>query len=130
MSEKKKYELEYLLKTSPKVLYNLVATPSGLSEWFADNVNVNKDNIYTFIWDGAEEEARLITKRNGECIKWIWMSDEEEGENTYFEFKIATDPMTKSTLFYVIDFAEEDEVEEATELWESQINELKRILGA
>ena len=130
MSEKKKYELEYLLKASPKVLYSLVSTPSGLSEWFADNVNVSKDDIYTFIWDGTEEEARLISNRNGECIKWQWLADEEDDEKTYFEFRVTTDPMTKLTLFYVTDFAEEDEIEEAKSLWESQINELKRIIGA
>jgi len=130
MSEKKKYELEYLLKTSPRVLYNLIASPSGLTEWFADNVNINQDDIFTFIWDGSEEEARLITKKNGESIKWQWLADEEEGEKTYFEFKVETDPMTKLTLFYVTDFAEEDEIEEAKSLWESQISELKRIIGA
>jgi hypothetical protein len=130
MSEKKKYELEYLLKTSPRVLYNLIASPSGLSEWFADNVNINQDDIFTFIWDGSEEEARLITKKNGESIKWQWLVDEEDGEKTYFEFKVETDPMTKLTLFYVTDFAEEDEIEEAKSLWDSQISELKRIIGA
>jgi hypothetical protein len=111
-------------------LYNLIASPSGLSEWFADNVNINQDDIFTFIWDWSEEEARLITKKNGESIKWQWLVDEEDGEKTYFEFKVETDPMTKLTLFYVTDFAEEDEIEEAKSLWDSQISELKRIIGA
>jgi hypothetical protein len=48
--EKEKFELEFLLRTSVKVLENMLSTPSGLSEWFADDVNV-KDDIYTFIWD-------------------------------------------------------------------------------
>jgi len=133
MSEKKKYELEYLLKASPKVLYNLVSNPSGLSEWFADNVNISKDDVYTFIWDGVEEEAQLLTQRNGESIKWKWINeddDENEDDKTYFEFRVTTDPMTKLTLFYVTDFAEEDEIEEAKSLWDSQIGELKRIIGA
>ncbi len=130
MSEKKKYELEYLLKASPKVLYNLVSNPSGLSEWFADNVNISKDDVYTFIWDGVEEEAQLITQRNGESIKWQWINEDDEDDKTYFEFRVTTDPMTKLTLFYVTDFAEEDEIEEAKSLWDSQIGELKRIIGA
>jgi uncharacterized protein YndB with AHSA1/START domain len=130
MSEKKKYELEYLLKASPRVLYNLVSSPSGLTDWFADNVNVDKDDVYTFIWDGSEESARLLSKKNGESIKWQWIEDEEDGLKTYFEFRVTTDPMTKLTLFYVTDFAEEDEMEESVSLWESQINSLKRIIGA
>jgi len=65
--EKEKYELEYLLKTSIKVLDNIVSTPSGLSEWFADDVNI-KDDVYTFIRDGSEEEAKLISKKNNARI--------------------------------------------------------------
>jgi uncharacterized protein YndB with AHSA1/START domain len=130
MSDKKKVELEYVLKASPKVLFNLVSTPSGLSEWFADNVNVGQDDIYTFFWDGSGEEARLLSLRNGECVKWRWLYDEKEDENTYFEFRISTDPMTKSTVFNVTDFAESDEVDETISLWETQISELRRILGA
>jgi uncharacterized protein YndB with AHSA1/START domain len=130
MSDKKKVELEYVLKTSPKVLYNLVATPSGLSEWFADNVNIGQDDVYTFFWDGSGEDARLLTMRPGEYIKWRWLYDEEENENTFFEFRISTDPMTKSTVFNVTDFADEDEYEETVSLWESQISELRRIIGA
>ena len=56
---KEKYELEFLLKTSPRVLEKLINTPDGLSEWFADDVNIN-DDIYSFEWDGNEEEARLL----------------------------------------------------------------------
>jgi hypothetical protein len=56
--------------------------------------------------------------------------DEEEEENTYFEFRISTDPMTKSTVFNVTDFADSDEVDETVSLWETQISELRRILGA
>jgi uncharacterized protein YndB with AHSA1/START domain len=130
MSDKKKVELEYVLKTSPKVLYNLVATPSGLSEWFADNVNIGQDDVYTFFWDGSGEDARLLTMRSGEYIKWRWLYDEEQNENTFFEFRISTDPMTKSTVFNVTDFADEDEYEETVSLWETQISELRRILGA
>ena len=49
MAEKERFELEFLLKTSPKVLDNMISTPSGLSEWFAEDVNI-KDEVYTFIF--------------------------------------------------------------------------------
>jgi hypothetical protein len=38
--------------------------------------------------------------------------------------------MTKAAVLKISDFAEEDEVEEVTMLWEQQIQDLKRILGA
>lgn len=129
MSAKQKIELEFLLRTSPKVLENMLFTPSGLSEWFADDVNI-KDDIYTFFWDGSEEYARLLTKKQGECIRWQKMEDEEEGLDTYFEIAYRVDPMTKSVILTVTDHEDEDDLEETKNLWEHLITELKRTLGA
>ena len=129
MVVKEKFELEFLLKTSSKVLDNMISTPSGLSEWFADDVNI-KDDIYTFFWDGSEEEARLLARKVNARVKWQWMEDEEDGIEAYFEMRHEVDPMTKAVILTVIDFAEHDELEEAQRLWENQINNLKRTLGA
>lgn len=129
MEEREKYEMDFLLKTSIKSLDNMVSTPSGLSEWFADDVNI-KDDIYTFIWDGSEEEARLIYKKNNSKVRWQWIEDEEEGLDTFFELRYELDPMTKSVILTLTSFAEPDEVEESRFLWEEQINQLKRKLGA
>lgn len=128
MSQKEKYQIEFVINTSTKVLYNMLSTPSGLSEWFADDVNLRGD-VYTFIWDGSEEQARKISQRNGEAIKFQWLEDEEEGLKTYFELKIVVDDITKDVAIIVTDFAEEDELEEAQLLWENQLSELKHVLG-
>lgn len=129
MAEKEPFELEFLLKTSPKVLDNMISTPSGLSEWFSDDVNI-KDDVYTFIWDDSEEDARLVTKKANSKIKFQWIEDEEDGVDSYFELRYEIDPMTKAVVLTVTDFAEPDEIEEAKRLWENQINDLKRTLGA
>lgn len=129
MAAKEKFELEYLLKTSVKALDNMFTTPGGLSEWFADDVNI-KDDIYTFIWDGAEEEAKMLSKKPNSRIKWKWLEDEEEGIESYFELRFETDPMTKAVVLTVIDYAEPDEIEESKYLWENQIGKLKLVLGA
>lgn len=127
--DKEKFELEYLLKTSTKVLDGLLTTPSGLSEWFAEDVNI-KDDIYTFIWDGSEEQARRLSKKTPGKMKFQWLNDEDEGNECYFEMSYEVDPMTKAVIFKVTDFAEEDEKEEAILLWEQQINDLKRTIGS
>ena len=129
MSKKIKFEQEYLFKTSLKVLNNMVTTPSGLSEWFADDVNI-KDDIYTFSWDGSEESARLLKKKANEFIRFRWLEDEEEGIDSYVEMNFKVDPMTKEVVFNLTSFAYEDELEENQLYWESTINELKRVLGA
>jgi len=126
MSEKVKYELEFVIKASSRMLYNYISTPSGLGEWFADNVN-SRGEIFTFIWDGSEEQAKLITKKNNQSIKFKWL--EEEDDDIYFELKIQIDDLTKDVALVITDFAYDDEVEEAKLLWESQVDALHSIIG-
>ena len=70
MEVKIKYELEFPIHASPSLLYQYISTPSGLSEWFADNVN-SRGEIFTFIWDDSEEKAKLVSKRSGERVKLL-----------------------------------------------------------
>lgn len=129
MSEKIKFEQEYLLKTSPKVLNSMLMTPSGLSEWFADDVII-KEDIYTFYWDGSEEQARLLGKKSNEFIKFRWLEDEEDGHDTFVEMRFKVDPMTKAVVLNLTSFSDPDEIEETQLYWESTINELRRVIGA
>lgn len=128
MSDKVKYELEFPIHASPQLLYNYLSTPSGLSEWFADNVN-SRGELFTFIWDDSEEQAKLLTKKSSERVKFRWLNDEDD-TSVYFEMRIQVDDITKDVSVMVTDFAEEDEVEEAKMLWENQIADLKHVLGS
>ncbi|QOD61807.1 SRPBCC family protein [Polaribacter haliotis] len=126
--EKVKFELEIPIHASPNMLYQYVSSPSNLQEWFADKVN-SRGKIFSFIWDGVEEEAELITKKTDERIRWKWL--ESEDDESFFELKIQVDPLTKDVSIIVTDFADdEDEVEEAKQLWENQIDELRHTIGA
>jgi uncharacterized protein YndB with AHSA1/START domain len=127
MSTQIKFEIEFPIQASPQMLYQYFATPSGLSEWFADNVN-SRGVLYTFIWDGVEEKAKVLQERPNEKIKFTWL--EEEDEKIYFEFRIQVDELTKDVSLIITDFAEEDEVEESKMFWENQIEELKHTIGA
>ena len=125
---KVKFELEFPIHASPSMLYNSLATPSGLEEWFADRVN-SRGKLITFMWDDSEEEAKILAKKNNERIKFKWV--ESEDDESYFEFRIEVDPLTKDVVVIVTDFADDDEaVEEAKMLWESQIESLKNSIGA
>lgn len=129
MEEKIKFEMEFPIHASPQLLYQYISTPSGLSEWFADNVNL-RGEFFTFIWNDSEEKAKLLSKKSGERIKFRWMNDEDEGESYYFEIRIQVDEITKDVSIIVTDFINEDEVDEAKMLWENQISDLKQVLGS
>jgi uncharacterized protein YndB with AHSA1/START domain len=127
MSAKVKFEIEFPIQASPQLLYNYISTPSGLSEWFADNVN-SRGELFTFIWDDSEEQAKLITKKSPERIKFKWL--ENVDESCYFELRIQVDGITKDVSLIVTDFSDDDEEEEAKMLWENQISSLKQVLGS
>ena len=129
MDEKIKYEIEFPIHSSPQLLYQYLSTPSGLSEWFADNVN-SRGELFTFIWDDSEEKAKLLSKKSGERIKFRWLADEEDDLSTYFELRIQVDEITKDVSLMIVDFADEDEVEESKMLWENQVSSLKQVLGS
>ena len=123
---KNKFELEYTLNSSPKIIFPRLSTPGGLSEWFADDINIDGD-IFTFKWEGAEQQAQLVSKKENQCIRFKWADD--KSENGFFEFKINQDELTGDVALVVTDFAKDDEKEDSIELWNSQIAELKRTLG-
>lgn len=122
---KEKIQLEFTINTSPKLLYSRLSTPSGLSEWFADNVQLNGKN-FTFFWDDSEQVAKLLMKKANEYVRFQWEDDDHE---CFFEFRIAKDELTGDVALMITDFAEEDEIDDTKDLWESQVGELRRAMG-
>lgn len=123
---KQKLELEYTINSSPKVLFNRLSTAGGLSEWFADNVNV-KGETFTFIWGESEQIAELILKKDNKYVRFRWIDEEEE--KFYFEFKVNIHELTGDVALLITDFAEKDELDDTIELWNTQIAKLKHVLG-
>jgi uncharacterized protein YndB with AHSA1/START domain len=126
---KTKFELEFVFQASPQLLYQYLFTPSGLSEWFADNVNSRSDK-YQFFWDDSEEEALLIKKKSNEFVRYRWLNDEDDQDEYFFEMRIQVDEITKDVSLIVTDFCDDDEEEDAKLLWENQISDLKKVLGS
>ena len=105
---KEKVQLEYILDSiSLNVLWNCISTPSGLSEWFADNVNIS-GKIYTFSWKEMQMQAELIGIRTGYYIRFHWIEDEDT--RTYFEMKINPDELTGDVALVITDFMSQDEL--------------------
>ena len=127
MIDKTKYEMEFPIHASPSLLFQYISTPSGMQEWYADNVN-SRGEFFTFIWEGSEEKAKLVSKNKGQSIRFQWIDDEDT--DYYFEMRIQVDAITKDVSIMVTDFAEDDEIEEGKMLWENMISELKQLLGS
>lgn len=121
----KKYVLEYIFIASPKLLYHYISTAQGLSEWFADKAD-EKNGIFYFSWNGAEQKAEISSKKENEHIRFKWIDEES---NNYFEFKIDTDSIYSEVTLIITDFALEDDIKEASMVWNSAIKKMLRIIG-
>lgn len=123
-----KFELEYPVKSSVKVLYDSLVDSSKLTEWFCDDITLyDNGKKMEFFWEGSGQIAEVIGKKDNQFIRWQW---EDEEDDTYFELRIQVDEITNDVALIVIDFAEEDELEEAKMLWDNQIKDLFISLGA
>ena len=129
MKVKTKYELEFPINSSPGLLFSYISTPSGLSDWFADNVNA-RGEYYTFIWNDSEEKARLILKKTNEKIKFRWLDENDVDTDYSFEIKIQEDEITKDVSLVISDYAFDEALDEAALLWENQVSDLKHVIGS
>lgn len=124
-----KLELEFPINSSPQLLYQYISSPSGLSEWFADNVD-SRGEYFDFKWDDFVEKAKLAGKKTDEKVKFRWLDDEGNDTEYFFELKIVLDELTKDVILVITDFADADDVDGHQLLWEKQITDLKKVLGS
>lgn len=129
MAGKIQIQLEYTVNCSPKVLFNRLSTAAGLTEWFADDVRV-KGNLFTFIWGDTSQSAEKKLHRENKMVRYEWVGDDMDKEDSYFEFVINQDDLTNDVSLTINDFAEEDEIKETSNLWDTQISKLKHLLGS
>lgn len=122
-----KFEMEFVIRASADLLYEFLYTQSGLSEWFCDDVNI-RNGIYTFIWDGQMQQARLLKTIDHQLVRFQWV---DKTDGSYFEFRLQHDDLTNDVSLMVTDFAEiEAERESSKLLWQSQVEKLMHVIGS
>ena len=125
MAERKRFTLEYPINSSPEFLYTYISTASGLAAWFADDVTIDGD-IFTFIWEGSEERAKLVNKRNNKYVKFQWL---DRGPDEYFTFEIDQDDLTGDVALVINDFEYPDEIKGTTMIYDVSVDKLKQTIG-
>jgi uncharacterized protein YndB with AHSA1/START domain len=122
-----KFELEFVIHSSAEMLYEFLSTPSGLSEWFCDDLNI-RNGIYTFIWDDQLQQARLLKTVDVHLVRFQWV---DKTDGSYFEFRIQRDDLTNDISLIITDFAESASDRESSKLlWHSQIEKLMHVIGS
>jgi uncharacterized protein YndB with AHSA1/START domain len=123
--KKKQFELEFIIRSSPHILYEFVSTPSGLSQWFADNVDAVQ-NKFKFIWGNIAQIAELVEKTENERVRFRWQGAHKED---FFQFKIEVSEISNDTVLIITDFAYPKDMKDQTQLWDSQVKTLIEHIG-
>lgn len=125
---KNKFKLEYLFRPSSKnILWNYISTPAGYEKWLADEVTVDGD-IFTFNWgDDEVKKAVLLVCRPLSHIRFRW--EEDKSGKTYFEIRMKESELTGEQVIEITDFATDDDRADLVDLWDSEVEMLRRISG-
>ena len=128
---KTKFAYEFEINASKKMLYPYFTTPSGLAQWFADDVNIDEDKIFNFIWEGEDHKAKMTSHRSNSYAKFVFLNSDktEMDDPDWVEFKIEVNELTETTFIRVQEYTEFDDKEEQAEVWEGLLQNLKEIVG-
>lgn len=126
-----KFVTEFEVNASQKMLFPYLSTASGLAQWFADDVNINEDKVYSFLWDGEEHKAKKVTQRTNVSVKFEFIPETEEDEDdpNYIELKLNVNELTQSVFLQITDYSDFDDQEEQQDLWENIVYSLKELIG-
>jgi hypothetical protein len=125
MTKKQLYTLEYPVRCSPGILYEFLATSSGLQEWFAEEVD-DQDGIFSFSWNGSDETAEVMEKEEDKYIRFHWS---HAPKDEYFEFRIEKTEVSNQTILVIKDFADKKEIKDQSRLWDHQVKDLFHRIG-
>ena len=123
---KQLFTIEYSVRCSPSILYEFLATPAGLQEWFADTVD-ERDNVFSFTWNGTTDKAEVIEAEQDKYIRFHWT---HTPKNEYWEFRIEKAEVSNQTILLISDFAEKKEIADQRRLWDFQMKDLFHRLGS
>jgi len=128
---KNKFITEFEINASQKMLFPYLSTASGLAQWFADDVNINEDKVYSFLWDGEDHRAIKAAQRANVSVKFEFLpeTDEDEDDPNYIELKLNVNELTQSVFIQITDYSDLDDPEEQQDLWENIVYSLKQIIG-
>lgn len=122
---------DFEIRASRHMLYPYFYSASGLAQWFADDVKVDEDKIYTFVWDGEDNKAKIVSHRSNHHVKFEFFprSKAEETDPAFFELKLEENELTGSVYIKITDYSEMEDVEELMELWQGLVDNLKKTVG-
>lgn len=122
---------DFEINASKQMLYQYLNSASGLSQWFADDVTIDEDKVYNFIWDEEDHKAKMVSHRTNHYVKFEFLPEngEKDEDPAYFEIRLELNELTQSVFIKITDYSEMEDVDELYDLWQGLIDNLKETVG-
>jgi len=121
---KKHFTQEFEINARAHEIYELISTPDGLSQWFADKITLNENGRYVFTWGKTSYSAEMIDYRKNVHIRYKWEGEKEQ----FLDFRISVSPVSGTLFLRVIDSMDTDDPHEQAVMWNSAIQTLKNLV--
>ena len=123
---RKKFTLEYIIRSSPAILFEFVSQPDSLAQWFSDVCDA-QDDIFIFGWGADYQRARQVDLVDEDSVRYHW---EHGNADEYFGFKVYKSEIANDTVLEITDYVDPKEMKEQIFLWDKQVEDLKHAIGA
>ncbi|GAC1371763.1 MAG: START-like domain-containing protein [Hymenobacter sp.] len=128
---KTRFVVEFPINASPKILFPYLATASGLSQWFCDDVRYVEGQRLNFIWDQENHYAEISGQRLNRAVRFVFLDDHRQAvaDANFLEFTLDSSLVTDEVYLRVVDYSAAHDADEQHEMWESLVAKLRDQVG-
>ncbi len=128
---KTRFLVEFPINASPKILFPYLATASGLSQWFCDDVRYVEGQRLNFIWDQENHYAEISGQRLNRAVRFVFLNETRQPvvDPNFLEFTLDSSQVTDEVYLRVIDYSAAQDSDEQQEMWESLVAKLREQVG-
>lgn len=128
---KTRFVVEFPINASPAILFPYLATASGLTRWFCDEVRSVGGQRLNFIWDKDNHYAEISGQRLNRAVRFVFLDEHRQAvsDANFLEFTLGLSPVTDEVYLRVIDYSSGHDATEQQELWASLVGKLREQVG-
>lgn len=128
---KARFVAEFPVNASPKILFPYLATASGLTQWFCDDVRYVEGQRLNFIWDNENHYAEISGQRLNRVVRFVFLNDHRQPliDPSYLEFSLDSSQVTDEVYLRVVDYSAALDPVEQQEMWEGLVAKLREQVG-
>ena len=128
---KTRFVVEFPINASPKILFPYLATASGLSQWFCDDVRYVEGQRLNFIWDSDNHYAEISGQRLNRAVRFVFLDDRRQPvlDANSLEFTLDSSQVTDEVYLRVVDYSAGHDAAEQHEMWEGLVAKLRDQVG-